>query len=244
VPRSAARLSCCWQCIGSARADIDALSIGLDTVHPSIGSQWVKANAIGAVINVVVAFVAFLLGQLLGVNEPGTSEVIRYGFVVVAAAALAFAVVVLGYLSGVVLRSKLPAFPMRAWLLLYGVLGVTFGLISAFAWLTPEIPPDTTPTDADLVFALTVGAAIGGAVIGAAMGSLQALILRPAAQGLGRWIACSALAGTLFLLIVPAVVYVPQSAFATELVVELVTLVVTILAAVILLPAVNRLRPR
>ena len=48
----------------------------------------------------------------------------------------------------------------------------------------------------------------------------------------------------LFALIVPAVLYGPQSGFAQELVVELVTLVVTILAAVILLPAVNRLRPR
>jgi hypothetical protein len=230
---------------GGARSGIGAHSIGsAATGSSSIGSQWVKANAIGAAINVAVAFSAFLLGQLLGVSDPGTSVIVRGGFVVVAAAALTFAVVVLGYLSGVVLRSKLPAFPMRTWLLLYGVLGVLFGLISAFAWLTPESAPDTTPTDADLVVALAVGAAVIGAGMGAAMGSLQALVLRPAAQGLGRWIACSVLAGTLFLLIVPAVVYGPQSAFATELMVELVTLVVTVLAAVILLPAVNRLRPR
>jgi len=76
------------------------------------------------------------------------------------------------------------------------------------------------------------------------VGSLQALILRPAAQGLGRWIACCALAGALFVLIVPAVLYGPQSGFAQELMIELVTLVVIILAAVILLPAVLRLRPR
>jgi hypothetical protein len=226
---------------GGARAQ----SVGTPSIRSSsIGSQWIKANTVGGVINVVVAFLAFLLGQMLVVSDPETSLIIRGGFVVVAGAAIAFAVVVLGYLCGVVLRSKLPAFPMRTWLLLYGVLGVMFGLISAFAWLTPEGAPDPTPTDIDLVVALSIGAAIIGAVMGAAMGSLQALILRPAAQGLGRWIVCSVLAGMLFLLIVPAVVYAPQSAFATEVVVEFVTLVVTVLAAVILLPAVNRLRPR
>ena len=47
------------------------------------------------------------------------------------------------------------------------------------------------------------------------------------------------------MLIVPAVVYGPQSGFAQELVLELVTLVVTILAAVILLTGgADRLRPR
>ena len=79
---------------------------------------------------------------------------------------------------------------------------------------------------------LAVGAAIAGAVGGALFGSLQALILRPAAEGLGLWIACSAIAGVLFLLLVPAVIYGPQSGFGQELMVEFSTLVVTILAAV------------
>ena len=217
---------------------------GLDGTYLSIGSQWIKANAIGGVIHVAVTFVAFVIGQLLGVNDRGASAVLQTGFVVFATAAIAFGLVVLGYLSGVVLRTKLPAFPMRTWLAFYIVLGVIFGLISAIAWLTPESAPDTTPTDADLVFGIAIGAAIGGAAISAAVGSLQALILRPAAEGLGRWIACCALAGVLFVLIVPAVVYGPQSGFGQELTVELVTLVVTILAAFILLPAVNHLRPR
>ena len=162
----------------------------------------------------------------------------------VATAALAFGLFVLGYLSGVVLRTKLPAFSMRNWLALYVVLGVIFGLISAIAWLTPDTSPDIGPVDNDIVAGLAVGAAIVGVAISAAVGSLQALILRPAAQGLGRWIACCALAGALFVLIIPAVLYGPQSGFAQELVVELVTLVGIILAAVVLLPAVLRLRPR
>jgi hypothetical protein len=210
----------------------------------SIGSQWIKANVIGGVINVAVTFVAFLFGRLLSVSETQASAVIQAGYVAVATAALAFGVVALGYLSGVVLRTKLPAFPMRNWLVLYIALGVAFGLISAIAWLTPETAQGLGPLESDIVVGVAVGAAIAGAVIAAAVGSAQALILRPAAQGLGLWIASSALAGTLFALVVPAIVYGPQSGFAQELVIELVTLVVTVLAAVILLPAVLRLRPR
>ena len=46
------------------------------------------------------------------------------------------------------------------------------------------------------------------------------------------------------MLIVPTVIFGPQSGFAQEFVIELVTLMATILAAVILVPAVLRLRPR
>lgn len=221
------------------------MSIAPDgTTRPTIGSQWVKANAIGAIVNIAVTFVAFVIGQVLGVNEPGASTVLQAGFVVVATAALTFGLFVLGYLSGVVLRTKLPAFPMRNWLALYVVLGAIFGLVSAMAWLTPEMPTDPEPVEAAVVLGLMLGAAIAGVAISAVAGSLQALILRPAAEGLGRWIGCCALAGVLFALIVPAVIYGPHSGFAQELVIELVTLVVTILAAVILLPAVLRLAPR
>jgi hypothetical protein len=209
-----------------------------------IGPQWIKANVIGGVFHVAVTFVTYLVGWMLGVNEPGTSIALQAVFVVLATAALAFGLLVLGYLAGVVLRTMLPAFPMIGWLALYAVSGVLVGAISALAWLTPETTQDIGPVDADIVVGLAAGAAVAGAFGGAMFGSLQALILRSVAQGLGLWIACSSLAGALFVLIVPAVVYGPQSGFGSEVAIEGVTLVVTILAAFILLPAVCRLRPR
>jgi len=220
------------------------VSVGSDGARRSIRSQWIKANAIGAVVSLLATLVAFLIGQALGVSEPGTSKALQAVFIVIATAALAFGLFVLGYLSGVVLRTKLPAFPMHNWLALYAVLGAIFGSVSAIAWLTPDTSGDVGPVGTDIAFGLMLGAAIAGSVISAAVGAVQALILRPAAVGLGRWIACCALAGVLFVLVVPAVLYGPQSGFAQELVLELVTLVVTIFAAVILLPAVLGLRPR
>lgn len=209
-----------------------------------IGPQWIKANVIGGVIYVTVTFVAYVVGWILGVNDPGTSIALQTGFVVMATAALAAGLLVLGYLAGVVLRTKLPAFPMTGWLTLYAVSGVLVGAVSAFAWLTPETTQDIGPVDADIVVSLAVGAAVAGAAGGAMFGSLQALILRSVAQGLGLWIACSSLAGALFVLIVPAVVYGPQSGFGSEVAIQGVTLAVTVLAAVILLPAVHRIAPR
>jgi hypothetical protein len=117
-------------------------------------------------------------------------------------------------------------------------------LISAIAWLTPETSADLDRVDTEVVVRLAIGAAVAGAALATIVGSVQALILRPAAEGLGLWIACSAVAGVLFLLLVPAVLYGPQTGFGQELMVELGTLVVTVLAAVILLPAVLRLRSR
>jgi hypothetical protein len=200
-----------------------------DATRPGIASQWIKANVIGGAINVAVTFVAFLVGQVLDVNEPDASAVLQAGYVMLATAALAFGVVALGYLSGVVLRTKLPAFPMHRWLTLYIALGVAFGLVSALAWLTPDTAEDIGPVKTDIAVTAAVGAALAGAAIAAAVGSVQALILRPAAQGLGLWIACSAFAGTLFVLVVLAILYGPQSGFAQELVIELATLAVTVL---------------
>jgi hypothetical protein len=220
------------------------MSIESDRTWTTTGPQWIKANVIGGVINVAITFAAFLFGQLLGVNDPVASTVVQIGYVVVATAALALGVVALGYLSGVVLRTKLPAFPMRNWLALYITLGLAFGLVSALAWLTPDTAQNIGPVETDIAVTAAVGAAIAGAAIAAAVGSMQALILHPAARGLGLWIACSAFAGTLFALVVLAIFHGPQSGFAQELVIELVTLMVIALAAVILLPAVLRLRPR
>ena len=89
-----------------------------------------------------MTFVAFLVGQVLGVNDAGASRAIQAGFVVDRDGSACVRPLCAGLSVGVVLRTKLPAFPMRNWLALYVVLGVIFGLISGIAWLTPDTSPD------------------------------------------------------------------------------------------------------
>jgi hypothetical protein len=213
-------------------------------LHLGVGGQWIKANVIGGIVNVVLAFLAFVLGRMLGVSDPDASGVVQTIYVVIATAALTLGVVALGYLMAVVLRTRLPAFPMRGWLALYLVTGVIFGLISSFSWIAPEAKADEGPYEFDLVVGLMFGAMIAGVVAGAALGALQALILRSAARGLGLWIVCCTLAGALFVIVIPVVLYGPQGGLAGEVAIEVAAFVVTILAAIILVPAVRRLRPR
>ena len=118
-----------------------------------------------------VTFVAFLIGQALGVNEKGTSAALQTVFVLVATAALAIRPASCWAICPAsCCARKLPAFPMRNWLALYVVLGAIFGSVSAFAWLTPEIPTDpasrSRPPSSS---ASTLGAAIAGVVISTAV---------------------------------------------------------------------------
>ena len=216
----------------------------LPSLHLGVGGQWIKANVVGGIINVVLAFLVFSFGRLIGVSEPDASGVLQAFYVVVATAVVTIGMIALGYLMAVVLRTKLPAFPMRGWLALYLIFGVIMGLVSSYSWIAPEAKPDEDSYDFDMVVGLMIGGIIAGVVAGAVLGSVQALVLRSAAQGLGLWIVCCTLAGALFVIVIPIVLYGPQGGFAGELIIEALTLVITVLAAVILVPAVRRLRPR
>ncbi|MBX9776438.1 MAG: hypothetical protein K2Y71_18830 [Xanthobacteraceae bacterium] len=214
------------------------------TTRPTIGSQWIKANAIGVTLWTASASASFPAGQVLGINRPPASVGLQTAFVVVASAAMTSSFLVLGYLSAVVLRTKLPAFPMQRWLALYFVLSVISSLVQAFSWLTPETEQNLDSVRADIV-AAAIGSVVISSIISVVVGSLQALILRPAAQGLGLWIACATFAGapvTLVALI--AGLYGPQSGLARELTSEFVIWALMIFQAFVMLPAVLRLQPR
>jgi hypothetical protein len=215
-----------------------------DRFRSRIGHQWIKAHVVGGVANGVLTFAAFLLGRMLGVYETGVDSLVVAFFVVAGVAAISIGSALIGFLAGVVLRQKLPKFPMRAWVALYLALGAAVGIPSALSWTMYDPPPEVQNYATDEVVSLMVGGLIAGAMLGALVGALQALVLRMAAHGLGRWIAFSALAGTQFGLAVPLLLHLPQSPFANELTLEAMTLLLIVSAAAITLPAVRRLTPR
>ena len=87
---------------------------------------------------------------------------------------------------------------------------------------------------------------IGGAALGAVVGGLQALILRRVAHGSGAWMAFSALATSVTLaIVVGAFPFSPlESTLAAETAMQGVTVLAGIVNAVVMLPALRRLRPR
>jgi hypothetical protein len=82
--------------------------------------------------------------------------------------------------------------------------------------------------------------------VGAAEGGLQALVMRPVAEGLRLWIVCSAIqTGLLATVLLFAVMVVSdQNSLRSELILNGLILVVGVVGAFIMLPAVRRLRPR
>jgi hypothetical protein len=208
-------------------------------VQTNIGRQWIKAHLLGGIpFNAVPAIVDFIIrgsGTIPG--HMGSSELLVLGISFVAAYSLPL--IVLGYLSGVVLRQKLPLFPLRAWLGLFGLFGVLIGLLAATAWL--DEVSDSDKFDNVAVF---IVAAVLVMLIGAAAGALQALVLRKSAKGLRTWIAYSAIAALPIIVMAPTIVYGPASGLTREVLEFGAGLCATVAGALIMLPAVGRLSPR
>jgi hypothetical protein len=214
-----------------------------DAPEPSLAYRWVKANVYSALFNVVTGFIVLGLGRALSVRDPATSAVTISIFVVLSGLITAVTLAVFARLTGGVLRRKLPLFPMQTWLVLHVVVGCIFGMAVAPAATVPdEVDPEPLDTGTVLVFA--IASVPIGMLLGAVFGSLQALVLRKAARGLAAWIAFSALAGTMLGVVMLVVALGPQTGFANDIVSEAATFVAAIMAGLILLPAVRRLRPR
>lgn len=210
---------------------------------PDIARSWIKANAIGAVLNAIVGFIVFVLGRGLGVQEPDTGAVLAAVFSVICVGGIAGGMAAFGLLIGVVLRQKIWAFPLRSWVALYVVFGVVLGAYSAYALMLPD-KPSAEPLQNDLFGGVVMGAAVAGAMLGALTGSLQALLLGGTARGLGPWVGYSALSGTTLAMLMPVALFGPQDVLLNEILVEAAGLAATVSAAVIMLPAVLGLEPR
>src|SRR5262245_2440896 len=156
-------------------------------------------------------------------------------FLLLAGAITAVAHAIYGFLTGEVLARKLPAFPLRSWIAVNALLGLIYGPLLGLGLITPT-PSDPNPwTSASLA----VEYVVIGAIVNAIEGSVQALILRKVAYGVGTWIAYSALAGACWLLIIPDIPGIFRELTSTA------TAFLQILCmGLVLLPALLRLRPR
>lgn len=207
-----------------------------------IGREWIKANVLGGIGYAAATSAGNLFIWWLDIETVYSTYTALAVVGPISAVAQSFGLVLLGYLTGFVLRRKLPMFPMRSWLVLHGLFGALLGFVVATAF--SEEGSELDAQGFDNLIVLAVGVVIFGALISGTLGALQALVLRNAAQGLRPWIAYSALAGITLIIMAPTLIYGPASGLAREVLEAVAVIIATAASAFIMLPALHRLVPR
>jgi hypothetical protein len=204
--------------------------------------DWIRANAVAALVSFVLGVATFGLRQMLGLPDPEAGAFARgmQGLAEVIAAVAGFAVY--GVRTGAVLQRKLPRFPPLTWQTLHILMGLGVGIVVASLELQAESAPRENPTPSSML-SIAVGGMMIGAFMGAAAGALQALILRKAAREVGDWIRWSALAGTTLGFYALALGIGSDQPLRDEVLIQLLGFAIAIAAGIVMLPALLRLRP-
>jgi hypothetical protein len=216
---------------------------------PSVNRNWIKANTVAAGIYAVFGTLTFASDKLLAINDPTTAMTFRGIAAAIALVGTIVPIIAYAMLTGAVVGEKLPSFSKRGWIAMHGSIGAILGIgFAAFILFGPASnnSPVPTPSLPELMIGLGI-AVVFAAMFGALMGGLQALVLRKAAAGTGRWIVLSALATSLMIVALGLVAFglgQNSSGFAGTLAMQAAMFVAMIGAAVIMLPALNRLTPR
>jgi hypothetical protein len=209
---------------------------------PPIAVHWVKNNILSAVISAVVSLCIYGLRQATGAADAdaGVGAII---FLYAAAAALwAFSGSAEGLLTGAVLQRVVPLLPAMTWIGLNAAMTVVVGVGNELAFVVAS--GDARAADDGSIGELLVVGLIAGAAIGAVVGGLQALVLRKAALGTGAWIACASAAFAIVLCVFTIVgrLWDTGGGLAGELANEAVSLLAAAITALVMLPALRRLR--
>jgi len=218
---------------------------GDGTSDGPLARDWLIANFVAALGSSVGALVTSPVRRALGVNTQEAAFSAIVSFVAIETAVSVACFVLYAWLAGRVLQRIIPAFPRRAWMAVHCVLGVVMGgALSVF-----DIGPDNNePLEWhgwDMAIFVVLMFAILGVLIGVAWGGLQALALRRAATGLRVWIAASVAMWCLMALLLGAILpFVSfERTFAADAIAAGIVLIIVMLGAVVMLPALRRLVP-
>jgi len=226
----------------------ETLAVSVTNPPPSVAGSWIKANALAALINAAMGLIALLLSYAFGAHNPDASS---FGKVIVflgyfLASGLGFAA--FATLNGRVLREKIPAFPLRTWIIAHLVVGLLLGLYAGHSALQPlQMNPDR-PLDMSYVWIGWLIVAVPGSVVVAlVLGGFQAFLMRNVvAQGFGAWISFWMLAGVLCVFVYGLVLFVgnPFTSIASAIMTQGVGFLAAIVITIVMLPAVAWLTPR
>ncbi len=205
----------------------------------SLTRNWIRNSALIGVVHVAAVVLLYFVRAVLP-SDSDELGLIAAGYLLVIAIGL-LAGAAEGVLSGAVLQRIVRALPVRAWIALHAAVNaVIFAITGPFSPSSRDVAADAAP-----ISAVVLASVVLGGIVGALVGTFEALVLRNVAFGLPQWIAYSALAagvayGAIAVLGLGWDVGGPGGAL-TQLILDPV---LTVLQALILLPALWQLRPR
>jgi hypothetical protein len=210
---------------------------------PPIAVHWIKANVLAAIVLCGATLASYAVRRAVGAEDAGLGVAVALHLADIASWVLAG--LAYGVLTGAVLQRIVPNLPARAWIALQAALFCISAVESGIGFTAALVSIPAAADDNGLfeTVILFVGALVG-AILGALGGGAEALVLRRAASGTVAWIGWSTLAYAIViaLFIGCARLWDTGSDFAGELIWQVLTFVGAMIIAVVMLPAVRRLK--
>jgi hypothetical protein len=209
---------------------------------PPIAVHWVRNNVLAAIISGVGSLLFYGLRDAIGAVDADVGLGVIVTVYALWIGLAVFVGAVNGVLSGAVLQRILPLLPARTWIALQVLIAVVIAIMTGMSLVGPPKAP-AAPQDVPMLATL-LGGLILGAIFGVAIGALEALVLRRAAFGTGAWITCSSIAYAVALAFFAASAKLLEvgSNFAGEFASQALYVVASVLAGLIMLPALRRLK--
>lgn len=216
-------------------------------MNADIARPWILANAVAVAVTAVLALAGDGLRNMLGIGGANVTLAMSVAYVAAEIVMTAFSMALFAWLTGAVLAVPVPGFPQSKWMALHVTCGILVGFFIALSNFQPEVDGEPLDwSDIPVLAFLLCAFAVGGAVLGAAWGGLQTLVMRQAAVGMRLWILSSAAAVCIIAILIILVLTVAPAdqGWEADLIAAAMIVACGTLAAVIMLPAVRRLRPR
>lgn len=216
----------------------------------SVALQWIGAHLLAQLVCIATALTAYSVARLFGITMPASAKAFLSAAFAIGLVTELIYVAASAWLRGAVLQQVLPRFSMTPWLIVVGGYMLAMALLTGFSTV---IPADATRAAAevnlDTVMKGLMVTTIMGAMFGLLVGSLEALVIRRAAEGAGVWIVMSMVAwsAALSLLVVSSLLLVkidPMSSMLMMAAGFAMKLVSALVIAVLTLPALLAITPR
>jgi hypothetical protein len=211
---------------------------------PSIAAHWIKNNVVAAIIFRAASLVIYGISQAAGAEDARSDAAVVLLYLA-DIASWVLAGIAYGVLTGAVLQRIVPHLPVRAWIAMQGVLAGIMAVDGASGF-TAALASVPASADDDGLFeaVLLFFAAFIGAIVGALGGGAEALVLRRAASGTLAWIGWSAVAYAIILVLLTGSARLGDTGtgFTGELTRQALAFLGALIGAVVMLPALRRLK--